>query len=191
MFGYIFPDIDLTPVFEKSRLIIGAKEKLYGIKALCNISPIKDDNGVAGAIIIFQALTDLDRVASELEATKRLYETLLTVLNIAYEAIIVVNDQGEISLVNEAACRFFGKHESELLNKPVNRVVENTRLLNTIKTGMAETNQIQVIGGRPYIVSYIPIVRNGKSLVLWARSFSGIWKKLKKWLKGWYKWNRN
>lgn len=162
LFGSIFADLDLAPVLKDSRLIIGVKEKLNGVKTLCNISPIIEDSGVAGAIIIFQALTDLDQVASELESTKRLYEILLTILNIAYEAIIVVDDRGKTILVNEAACRFFGKKESELLNRPVNRLVENTRLLRTLKTGMAETNRIEVIEGRPYIVSSIPIVRSGK-----------------------------
>lgn len=162
LFESIFPDITLAPVLEESSLIVGVKEKLNGVKTLCNISPIVQNNGIDGAIIIFQALTDLDQVASELEATKRLYETLLTVLNIAYEVIIVVDDQAKILLVNEAACEFFNKSESSLLNQPVDQVIENTRLPRTIKTGMAEINEIQVIGGRRYIVSRMPIVRNGK-----------------------------
>lgn len=162
LFGDILPDIDMTSVFKDSQIIIGVKQKLNGINTLCNISPIVNENGVTGAVIIFQALTDLDRVASELEAAKRLYETLLTVLNIAYEAIIVVDEHEKIFMVNEAACRFLGKQESDLLNKPVNRIIENIKLTSTLKTGMAETNQIQVIGGRPYIVSCIPIIRAGK-----------------------------
>ncbi|MHB8155930.1 MAG: sigma 54-interacting transcriptional regulator, partial [Desulfocucumaceae bacterium] len=162
LFGDILPGIDMTPVFMDSRIIIGVKEKLNGINTLCNISPMVDENGVAGAVIIFQALTDLDQVASELEATKRLYETLLTVLNIAYEAIIVVDEHEKIFLVNEAACRFLGKQEPDLLNKPITQIIENIKLSRTLKTGMAETNQIQVIGGRPYIVSCIPIIRAGK-----------------------------
>jgi PAS domain S-box-containing protein len=162
LFDDIFPDLSLDSVIKDSRVIVGVKERLNGVKTLCNISPIIVENGVAGAIIIFQTLTDLDRVASELESTKRLYETLLTVLNIAYEAIIVVDDQGKVILVNEAACRFFGKQEQELLNRPVNRLVENTRLLRTLRTGVAETNKIEIIGGRPYVASSIPIIRNGK-----------------------------
>jgi len=162
LFGDILPGMDMTSVYKDAQIIIGVKQKLNGINTLCNISPIVNENGVTGAVIIFQALTDLDQVASELEATKRLYETLLTVLNIAYEAIIVVDEQEKIFLVNEAACRFLGKKESDLLNKPVNRIIENIKLSRTLKTGMAETNQIQVIGGRPYIVSCIPIIRAGK-----------------------------
>lgn len=158
----VFPELNLDAVFKDARVIVGVKERLNGVKTLCNISPIVVDGGVAGAIIIFQALTDLDRVASELESTKRLYETLLAVLNIAYEAIIVVDDRGKVILVNEAACRFFGKQEPDLLNRPVNRLVENTRLLRTLKTGVAETNKIEIIGGRPYVASSLPVIRNGK-----------------------------
>ncbi len=161
-FNDVFPGIDLSSVIQAACSFIGVKQRLNGIKTLCNISPIRKEHGTAGAIIIFQALTDLDHVASELEATKRLYETLLTVTNIAYEAIIVVDDQGRISLVNEAACKFFGRREPDLVNKPVDQVIENTRLPRVLKTGMAETNEIQVISGRPYVVSRLPIVRHGK-----------------------------
>ncbi|KGK89640.1 diguanylate cyclase [Desulfosporosinus sp. HMP52] len=154
-----FPGLDLRDVILKSQHLVGVQTEMNQVKVLCNISPIGD---LAGAVIVFQALTDFDQVAMELDATKRLYETLLTVTNIAYEAIFVVDDQGKITLVNEAACQFFGKREKELLEQPVEQVMENTRLMRTLKTGMAETNEIQVINGRPYIVSRMPIVRQGK-----------------------------
>ncbi|MDI6812906.1 MAG: sigma 54-interacting transcriptional regulator [Desulfitobacteriaceae bacterium] len=162
LFNSVFPHLDLKPVLKEGRVLVGIQEKLNTVKALCNISPIFEGGGTSGAVIIFQPLTDLDQVASELETTKRLYETLLTITNIAYEAIIVVDEEGMISLVNEAACKFFGKSEPELLQQPVDHVIENTRLPRALKTGMAETNEIQVIQGRPYIVSRLPIVRNGK-----------------------------
>ena len=159
LFDSVFPSLDLSVVLEQSQHLVGVQTQMNQVTVLCNISPV---GKAAGAVIVFQALTDLDQVALELDATKRLYETLLTVTNIAYEAIFVVDDQGKITLVNEAACQFFGKREKELLQRPVDQVIENTRILRTIKTGMAETNEIQVINGRAYIVSRLPIVRQGK-----------------------------
>lgn len=154
-----FPNIDPDFTLKSAQHLAGVQADMAGIKVLCNLSPVGRG---AGAIVAFQALTELDQVASELEATKRLYETLLTVTNIAYEAIFVIDEQGHITLVNEATCRFFGKEEKDLLHRPVDEVIENTRMLRTLKTGMAETNEIQMIHGRPYIVSRIPIVRQGK-----------------------------
>lgn len=159
LFGSVFPGLDLSVVLKQSHHLAGVQTKINQVNVLCNVSPVGE---MAGAVIVFQALTDLDQVALELDATKRLSETLLTVTNIAYEAIFVVDDQGKITLVNEAACQFFGKREKELLRQPIDQVIENTRLLRTLKTGMAETNEIQVIFGRPYIVSRLPIVRQGK-----------------------------
>ncbi|MBC2722121.1 sigma-54-dependent Fis family transcriptional regulator [Desulfosporosinus sp.] len=158
-FDTVISGLNLDLILRESQYLVGVQTEMNQVKVLCNISPVGE---LAGAVIVFQALTDLDQVALELDATKRLYETLLTVTNIAYEAIFVVDDQGKISLINEAACQFFGKREKELLQKPIDKVIENTRLLRTLKTGMAETNEIQVIYGRPYIVSRLPIVRQGK-----------------------------
>lgn len=155
----VFPSLDWSEVLNQSQHHVGVHAQLNKVPVLCNISPIGEDGG---AVIVFQALNDLDQVAQELDATKRLYETLLTVTNIAYEAIFVVDDQGKITLVNEAACYFFGKREKDFLHKPIEQVMENTRLLRTIKTGMTETNEIQVIHGKTCIVSRSPIVRQGK-----------------------------
>lgn len=162
LFPEVFPGLDLAPVIEASQWRIGVKASWYGVTVMCNVSPVTAGGQVVGAIIIFQPLTELDRIASELETTKELYETLLTVLNIAYEAIVLINEEGRITLVNEAACRFFRKREEELLNKPIEEVMPHSRLLRTLKTGMAETNEVQVIEGQPCIVSRSPIVRKGK-----------------------------
>jgi len=159
LFDSVFPGLDLSVVLNQSQHLVGMQAQMNRVTVLCNISPVGE---AAGAVIVFQAFTDLDQVALELDATKRLYETLLTVINIAYEAIFVVDNHGIITLVNEAACQFFGKREKELLQQQVAKVIENTRILRTLKTGMAETNEIQVINGRAYIVSRLPIVRQGK-----------------------------
>ncbi|MDR3271738.1 MAG: CBS domain-containing protein, partial [Peptococcaceae bacterium] len=162
LFDSVFANIDLAPVLGGDNLMIGVKEQINGVEILYNISPIEREAEITGAIIIFQDMTDIEQIASELETTKRLSEILLTVLNIAYEAIVVIDDQARITFVNEAACEFFNKPEFNLMNQPVDQVVENTLLPRTIKTGMSEFNDIQVIGGRRYLVSRMPIVRNGK-----------------------------
>lgn len=161
-FHELFPGVDLASVIEHSQRHIGLKANWHGVTVMCNISPLTLEGQVVGGIIIFQPLTELDRLASELETTKELYETLLAVLNIAYEAIVLIDERGKISLVNEAACRFFRKREEELLNKEIEEIMPHSRLPRTLKTGMAETNEVQIIQGQPCIVSRSPIVRKGR-----------------------------
>lgn len=161
-FASVFPGVDLEPVIAKSQWLIGLKAHWNGAAVMCNISPLVAEGEVQGAIVIFQPLTELDQIASELETTKSLSETLSAVLNIAYEAIILVNEEASISLVNEAACRFFRKREEELLGRPIEEVMPNSRLPRTLKTGLGEVNEVQVIDGQPCIVSRSPIVRHGR-----------------------------
>lgn len=158
----IFPSLALEPVINDGQWLIGVKALWQDLEVMCNISPLIGEKGVNGAIIILQPLTELDELASELESTKRIYETLLTALNIAYEAIIVVDDGGKITLVNEAACRFFRKREGELLAKPIEEIMPNSRLPRTLKTGLSEINEVLVIDGHPCVVSRNPIVRKGQ-----------------------------
>ncbi|WP_308895017.1 sigma 54-interacting transcriptional regulator [Candidatus Desulfosporosinus nitrosoreducens] len=155
----VFPNLNWRDILKPAQNRLGIHARLNEVPVLCHVSPI---DGKGGAVIVFQALNDLDQTAQELDATKRLYETLLTVTNIAHEAIFVVDDLGKITLVNEAACYFLGRREKDLLQKPIEQVSENIRLLRTLKTGMAETNEIQVIQGKTCIVSRSPIVRQGK-----------------------------
>jgi sensor histidine kinase regulating citrate/malate metabolism len=79
----VFSSLDLSNVLQKAHHLVGVQAQMNDVMVLCNISPMGE---MEGAVIVFQALTDFDRVALELEATKRLYETLLTVTNNAYEA---------------------------------------------------------------------------------------------------------
>jgi transcriptional regulator with PAS, ATPase and Fis domain len=109
-------------------------------------------------------LTDLDCIASELESVTKLYDTLQSVLEIAYDGIIVVDKKGIITMVNQSAADFFHKPVENMVGKPVDKIVENSRLYEVVKTGVAELHQLQFIGGTPYVVSRMPIVRDGKVL---------------------------
>lgn len=145
-------------VIDDERKVLGIFTKIDMILALFH-----ETEQMAGKLnAVYQAMPNGLIVVEELEATKRLYETLLTVMNIAYEAIVVVDSQGKITLINEAACSFFGKKEKDILHRPIEEVIENIRLRRTLKTGLAETNEIQVIQGKTCIVSRSPIVRQGK-----------------------------
>ena len=145
-----------------SQALIGIRYNLKGASLVCNITPIFRRGMVDGAILVLQDLTDLDRIASELEHVKRLNKTLQSVMDFAYDGIIVVDEIARITMVNKAAADFFKKSEAEIIGKDVDLIIENTRLREVIKTGLPEINQLQFIGGVPYIVARLPIIRGGR-----------------------------
>lgn len=138
------------------------KVDLKGTDMLLNINPIKTENEIAGLVISFHNISEVEKYASELRSVKIMNQTLNTVLEIAYDGIVVVDEEGQITMVNGKFAKFLGVDQNNILNSPVNKVLENTRLHVVAKTGLPEINQIQVIKGIPYIVSRLPIVEDGK-----------------------------
>ncbi len=157
----LLPGLDLDNVLKKGESSIGIKHSEGELSLLCNINPIFVHGKLTGANIVFQDLTDLNRIVSELASVTEHYETLQSVMEIAYDGIIVVDRDGIISMVNQAAAKFFRKHEEDMIGRPAEEVIENTRLHKVAKTGVPEISELQFIGGTPYVVSSLPIVRKG------------------------------
>ncbi|QGG46949.1 sigma-54 interaction domain-containing protein [Heliorestis convoluta] len=109
-----------------------------------------------------QNLVDEERLLAELSKVKDIKSTLETILEHAYDGIMVVNSEGIITTVNKAYCRFLGFEEVELLGKPVKKVIENTRLHIVLETGQAEVGELQRIGNHDFIAMRIPIFKEGK-----------------------------
>ncbi len=153
--------LDLDSVLKNGDASIGIKHSQGDLSLLCNINPIIVHDKLTGANIVFQDLTDLNRLVSELESVTEHYETLQSVMDIAYDGIIVVDEDSRISMINKAAAKFFRKHEEDIVGRPAEDVIENTRLNKVVRSGVPEINELQFIGGTPYVVSSQPIFRKG------------------------------
>ena len=159
-----FQGLELDEVLLKGVVSIGIKSTYGDHTLLCNITPMITLGKLNGAIIIFQDLTDLECIASELESVTKLYNTLQSVMEIAYDGIIVIDKKGMITMANQAAADFFNKSRENIVGRPVDDIVKDFRLCDVVKTGVAELHQLQFINGNPYVVSRVPIVRDGKVL---------------------------
>ncbi|OPX03939.1 sigma 54-interacting transcriptional regulator [Geobacillus sp. LEMMY01] len=109
-----------------------------------------------------KATNELERLRRELEETHRLAETMKTVLDAAYEGVVVVDEDGVVREINRAYCQFLGIRREEAIGKHVTEVIENTRLHICVQSGIPERGYIQKIYGQPMVVHSIPIWRDGK-----------------------------
>ncbi|TLS33883.1 PAS domain-containing protein [Geobacillus thermoleovorans] len=108
------------------------------------------------------AAAELERLRHELEEAHRLAETMKTVLDAAYEGVVVVDEGGVVREINRAYCQFLGIRREEAIGKHVTEVIENTRLHICVQSGIPERGYIQKIYGQPMVVHRIPIWRDGK-----------------------------
>lgn len=91
-----------------------------------------------GGIIIIQDLTDYEQIANELEVTKKLERTLQTVLDTTYDGHIVIDQKGNISMINDAACEFIKKPKHHLIHQPVSKVSRASLQQNHEKIGVSD-----------------------------------------------------
>jgi PAS domain S-box-containing protein len=158
----VLPDLDLQPVLNSGQVSVGGKYQVGETTAMVNKTPLIDGGKIVGAIASFQDVTELETIAQEMGTVKRLNQTLKTVLDIGYDALVVVNESGSVVLVNRIFLDFIKREEETVLNCPINTILENSRLHIVVKTGIPELNDIQFIGGKPYVVSRLPIIRDGQ-----------------------------
>lgn len=158
----VLPEFDLTGVIKTGRVDVGKKCTVGSRALLVNCTPILDKESLVGAMAIFQDFTELEQVAAELEIVRTLQHTLHTVLDIAYDGIVVVNKDGIITFFNQSMAHFFGLDQKKAVGRHVSKVLENSRLHLVAQTGIAETRQLQRLGGTYYLVSCLPIIENGR-----------------------------
>ncbi|WKB36123.1 PAS domain S-box protein [Terrilactibacillus sp. S3-3] len=80
----------------------------------------------------------------------------------AYEGLAVVDDKGIIRMFNETYCRYVGVTKEEAIGRPVEKVIEDTRLPVVLKTGVPERNQAHRLQGQDLICHRMPLWKNGQ-----------------------------
>jgi PAS domain S-box-containing protein len=83
-------------------------------------------------------------------------------VNLLAERIVVVDHEGTILYINEAYCEFLGTTVKDAINRPVQEVIENTRMHVVAKTGQKELAALHPINGSEMIANRFPIIEDGK-----------------------------
>lgn len=89
-------------------------------------------------------------------------DILNTIMEIAYDGLLVVDRDGYITMISKAYAKFMGISVEDAIGKHVTEVIENTRMHVVLKTGKPEIADLQKIKGDYMIASRIPIIKNGE-----------------------------
>ncbi|MCA1032451.1 sigma 54-interacting transcriptional regulator [Bacillus timonensis] len=89
------------------------------------------------------------------------HEILESIIDSAYEWIVVVNVEGLIIYINKNYCEFLQLERDKVIGKHVTEVIENTRMHIVAQSGQEEIADLQYIKGNYMIANRIPIFSNG------------------------------
>lgn len=158
----VIPESHLMQTLEKGLEEIGQRLVINNKEIYSNRTPILFNSDIVGAIAVFQDVTELKSMKGELKELRESINILETILNNAYEGIIIVDKNGYITKFNRAYEEFLGIKEEDIIGKHVTDVIENTRMHIVTKTGKPEIGHVQRIQGHDMIASRIPIKVNGE-----------------------------
>lgn len=91
-----------------------------------------------------------------------LEESFKPIIENINEALISINDKGNLFFVNKKAEELLGISSEKDLGKPIEQVISETNLLRVLETGNNEVNQKFIFNNREFITNRIPIIINGQ-----------------------------
>ena len=116
------------------------------------------------AIIIFSRKLKKTLLGMEPEEIALQNTISSTVLKSVREGVLVIDAAGRLQVVNDQARKILAKAHlpSDVLGQPVDRAIPHTRLLEVVRTGRAENDAEQNLGGVVIITNRVPLVVSGK-----------------------------
>ncbi|NLL18455.1 MAG: sigma 54-interacting transcriptional regulator, partial [Clostridia bacterium] len=160
----LIPYTGLLRVLTTGKPHIGRKFNIGEQVYLANRTPIIDGGEVVGAVGVIQDVTEFQAIVDELESVKDLQGTLATVLDAAYEGLLIINNEGYITMVNQAFASLLNASPSHLVGKHVTQVIEDSRMPIVVQTGVPEVGELQRINEQEVIIQRVPIIKDGKTL---------------------------
>jgi len=91
-------------------------------------------------------------------------QILKSIIDFAYDGIIGMDKDGKITVFNPVAEKIAGVSAETAIGRPVDDMVENTRMNYVLKSGEAELGEIQRIGEISIVTNRVPIVVEGEVL---------------------------
>ena len=162
---------DLTSIKQK-------KVTLGPITGIGSFIPITYKENTSGALAIIKDITTLEEFAQELETTKNLQQTLQQAMALSYDAIIITNNEGRITLTNQAFLDLFELKDKNIINQKID---DSVPFLGQFTKDRHLKKEIMTINNKTGIVTKEFIVHAGKEVGMIIKIISNQldqWKEL-------------
>ena len=158
----LVPNSGMIKVIQNAKAHLARKFKVGEKVYMVNRSLIYTNGKMVGAVATLQEITELESIIQEMESVKELKGTLETILESAYDGVIVINKEGIITMLNGAYASNLGINAQDAIGKHVGKVLgENTSLLTVLRSGHAKLGEIIWLNEHEVIANSIPIKKSG------------------------------
>lgn len=134
---------------------IGLKTTIKSLPVVVNQMPIVENGEQMGTSFAFLDVSDLEKIAQELEIVKSLQSTIDGVLSASSDGVFVSDIYGTVKYVNERACQLVGQTSEKIIGKPIQGILQAETPIKIAKSGSAEVDSYDIFG-KKCIVSHVP-----------------------------------
>jgi len=118
----------------------------------------------SGKETIVEAIKHTKNVLDVQLREKEKAEILKSIIDFAYDGVLGVDKNGLITVFNPVTEKLVGIQAEKAIGRPVDEVVENTRMDHVLRTGEAELGEIQQLGENSIVTNRVPIIVDGEVL---------------------------
>ncbi|MDR1136063.1 MAG: sigma 54-interacting transcriptional regulator [Clostridiales Family XIII bacterium] len=149
--GFVFPEVEFQDRFSGIY-----KRTVRSLPVMINCTPIVENDVPIGASYAFRDLSELEKIAHELEIVRTLQTTINGVLNSSSDGVFVSDTSGAIKYVNNKACNLFSKTFDQITDQPVQRLFKTDTPFRVARSGSVEVDNCD-INGKKCLVSHAPL----------------------------------
>ncbi len=115
-------------------------------------------DGIARA----QQMLHIEKAAQEKQLSLRVrLERYETVLRYTHDAIMAIDEHGNVDVVNPQAEKLLRKSRESILGKPVETVIPNTKMRQALEEQQVELDQLMEMGSTMVTTNRVPILIDG------------------------------
>ncbi|WP_251555449.1 sigma 54-interacting transcriptional regulator [Neobacillus muris] len=123
---------------------------------------VDESNRVAGILTKTDMVMALLQASQELQMVKKLTRTLDTVIDHAFDGIIMTDEHKQVQMANEPILELFNLQSEQVLYQPVSKVMPQLHMDRVYQSHAAEVSGFLEINGIKYIIHRIPILQEGE-----------------------------
>lgn len=126
--------------------------------------PLKRQHQLIGSVILVEDWTNIETLTNELHISKEWQAKLQSTMSLAYDALLLTDESGSITMVNNGCCELFHKEQQELLEEPIDQLLPNVDFVGVLDKGIHYVNTPAMIANMQCLVTVIPLIAHDETL---------------------------
>ncbi|WP_307195043.1 sigma-54-dependent Fis family transcriptional regulator [Neobacillus niacini] len=152
----IIPNLNLSGDEREATYQLKIRENTYIVR----LSRYRKTRENHGYIALFQNTSEIENLAQELKIVNRLKRVLQTIIDHAYDGVVMINEEAKITFYSPQLIELFELENETINGNHVDEVLPQLHLSNVLKTGVADISELMEKKGIKYMIHRIPIYQD-------------------------------